>query len=333
MITKKTIAILLLSVGVILVCAALLIWLSGPGQPPSTTEKEKVRLRLKWVHQGQFAGFYVAKNLGFYEQENLDVEIRPGGQEMNAVRLVTSGTDDIGVWGAEQNLLAQSRGIPIVSVGVVYQETAACYMVRADSGIDTFKDIEGKKVGVQVGTDHETIYETLLTLNDVDRDKVKEINVSYNLMLFLSGQVDVWPSYLVNEPYVAKQNGIDVKIITPKENGLHFYGDTLFCTHKFANEKKDTLKGFLKATMRGWNYALSNPEEAARICLSYDRMLNEQHQAYMIEASKDFIKPPSGNFLRMTDERWLTIHKVLKMQGLLERDVPVSEVYTNEFIP
>ena len=145
-------------------------------------------------------------------------------------------------------------------------------MSRHDSGIEKFPDIVGKRVGTQRGTDIDTIYQALAVINHVDLGKVKEVNVSYNLPLFLSGQVDVWPSYVTNEPYLAEKQGIKVNIISPRDNGLDFYGDTLFCTDEYAKRSPETIKRFLRATAKGWSgLAAEHPEETARICVDYDK--------------------------------------------------------------
>lgn len=298
-----------------------------PGEPLTP-----LKLRLKWIHQGQFAGFYAAERNGFYRDAGLDVRINPGGQEMNAIRLVASGTDDVGVWGAEQIMIARSNGIPVRAIGVVYQKTAACFLVREDSGIGSFKDIEGKRVGTQRGTDLETIYEALLSIKGVNRDNIREVNVSYNFPLFLTGQIDVWPSYAVNEPYKARQQDVDIKILYPHENGLQFYGDTIFTSDQFARQNPKVIKRFMAATREGWKWVLKNPKEAARITVEYDRTLDPEHQKYMIEKSEPLIRS-DGQLLRMNDQGWMEIHRVLKELKLIDRDVSVSEVYTNEYLP
>jgi NitT/TauT family transport system substrate-binding protein len=194
---------------------------SGISAAVTTTPSAVVRLRLKWLHQGQFAGFYVADKLGYYRAENIKVEIHPGGQNLNPIALVANQTDQIGIAGAEPLMRAQSQKIKLIAIGVVYQESAACFVVRSDSNIKSFKDFKGKTVGTQNGTDMECLYKALAEAAKFDRFTVKkEINVGFNFSRFLNGEVDVFPSYVVNEPWTAKENGVTIRVLSPRDYGL-----------------------------------------------------------------------------------------------------------------
>lgn len=317
--------------GLVFLVAAFWLLIRPASKSTKSDESTIVKLRLKWQHQGQFAGFYCAQERGFYEDEGMKVQIRPGGQEMNALNLVTGGTDDIGVWGAEQLLIARSHDIPVKAIGVVYQESAACFLSRPEAGIKNPKDFEGKRVGTQSGTDLETIYRALLNIGHVDRAKIHETNVSFNFALFLAGEYDVWPSYIVNEPYIAQQRGVAVSVLQPKDFDLHFYGDTIFARDDYLKNNPEVVRKFMRASKRGWAFALEHPEVAAELCLKYDQTLSKEAQLFMIEQSKNLIQPAAMPLFKMSDDRWLGMHKVLRDQQLLARDVSVSEVYTNDF--
>jgi NitT/TauT family transport system substrate-binding protein len=301
--------------------------------PPTAEGKKRINVRLKWMHQAQFAGLYCADQSGYYAEQGIEVVLNAGGQDLNAIRQVLNGTDDIGVWGADQIMIARGQGLPVKAIGVVYQHTAGCFLCLEKSGIKKFEDIEGKRVGTQIGTDMETIYKALVAINGVDRAKVKEQNVTFNFDLFLSGQLDVWPSYVVNEPYLAKQRGVPVTLIRPEENGLNIYGDTLFCTEDFLKNHADLARKFLIATRKGWGWALNHPAEASKLCLLYDDTLSSEHQEHIITTSKPLIFPRGkGKILEMSNDGWLELRKVLKDQKLLEKDVSVTEVFNNTLL-
>lgn len=292
-----------------------------------------LRLRLKWLHQGQFAGFYAADKLGYFHDEGIKVEILPGGQTHNAIIGVTSGADHVGIAGAEPLLLARSQKMKVVAIGVVYQDTAACFLTRANDGIKTFKDFEGKVVGTQNGTDMQYLYEGIASISKLDRTKVKEVNVGFNVARFLTGDIDVFPGYVVNEPWEAQEKGVDLSVISPRDYGLRLYGDTLFVAEEFLHQNQATIKAFLRATERGWDYALNNPEEAAKLCNEYSNSPGPDHNRDMIERSRLLIRPTGERMLRMTDERWLEMHRFLKTYGPLKNDVSVKDIYTNAYLP
>jgi ABC-type nitrate/sulfonate/bicarbonate transport system substrate-binding protein len=97
---------------------------------------EGITLRLKWLNQAQFAGFYVAQEKGYYKSAGLDVNIQPGGPDFPAVQMVTGGNEQFGVTGADQILIARSKGVPVVALAVVYRRNAFVLFSLAKSGIN-----------------------------------------------------------------------------------------------------------------------------------------------------------------------------------------------------
>ena len=123
---------------------------------------EAVTLRLKWLNQAQFAGFYVAKEKAFYKSEGLDVNIQPGGPDFPAVQMVTGGNEQFGVTGADQILIARSKGVPVVALAVIYRRNPFVLFSLAKSGIKAPTDYVGKNVGVKIGGNEELIYRAVL---------------------------------------------------------------------------------------------------------------------------------------------------------------------------
>jgi NitT/TauT family transport system substrate-binding protein len=121
-----------------------------------------VSVRLKWLAQAQFAGFYVAKAKGFYDQAGLDLTINPGGPNLNVETLVASGNDTFGLaGGTETVLLAREKGLPLVCIGVTVQKTPFTYVAYKDSGITKVKDFAGKKVATWFTGTQYTLYSML----------------------------------------------------------------------------------------------------------------------------------------------------------------------------
>lgn len=305
---------------------ALLLGCKPQGQTPKTDappKLEKVSLRLQWLDQAQFAGFYMAKEKGYYQDEGLDVTINPGGQDYNAATLVGNGSDDFGIWTADQVMLAASRGVPIQAVGVVFDRSLAAFMVKASSGIKTPKDFEGKTVGMYYGYDTETIYLHLLKQFNVDRSKIKEVALQYDLTPFLHGDVDVWPAYVINQPITAKLAGVDVNLLTPEQFGIHYYSDTIIVSDKTLKERSDTVIKFLKATELGWEYAINHRDETIDVVMKTDSHLDRKQQSAMLDVVADYLnKKP---MFAMDPTVWNSIASLLLEQGLLKEQPKLDD--------
>ena len=163
----------------VFVCLVLLlvfaIFLKGNNINISTQkEVQSVSLRLKWINQAQFAGFFMANSKGFYKENNLNVKIEPGGPNISPIQMVVSGANNFGIVGAEQIILARSKGIPVVSIGVIYKETPEALISLKEKNITTPKDLIGKKIAVIYGND-EVLYNNFLSKQQIDRSKLNEV--------------------------------------------------------------------------------------------------------------------------------------------------------------
>src|SRR5580693_9712412 len=151
---------------------------------------DAVTVRLKWFNQAQFAGFYVAQEKGFYKSAGLNVDIQPGGPDFPAVQMVTGGNEQFGVTGADQVLIARSKGVPVVALAVVYRRNPFVLFSLAKSGINGPADYVGKKVGLKIGGNEELIYRAVLAKAFIDDSAPTEIPVKFDITPLLTGTVD-----------------------------------------------------------------------------------------------------------------------------------------------
>jgi NitT/TauT family transport system substrate-binding protein len=293
---------------------------------------KKVVLRLKWVHQAQFAGFYAAVEKGFYKEAGLDVEIRPGGSDFPAVQMVASGSEDFGVTGADQILLGREKGVPVTAISTIYRETPFVLFSLKSSGITTMKDLEGKQVGVKLGGNEELTYRAMVKSAGIDASKIKEMPIKFDLSPLLSGQVKVWPGYVINEVLAVKEGGQEVNIIKPKDNGINFYADTLFTKQSLIDKDPELVKSFVQASMKGWEYAMKNPEEAAGFGLQYGDTLKLEHEVSMMKASIPMLQPENLPLGKMDLAAWDILQKSLMELKFLKKEQDLKQVFTNQFI-
>jgi ABC-type nitrate/sulfonate/bicarbonate transport system substrate-binding protein len=291
----------------------------------------KTVVRLKWVHQAQFAGFYEAQDK-LYRRAGLDVEVRPGGVDFPAIQMVASGSEDFGVAGADQILIANEKGIPVVAIATIYRRTPFVLFAKKSSAIASVKDFPGKNVGVKLGGNEELTYRAMLKSAGIDASLVHEVPVKYDIGPFLAGAVDVWPGYVINEVLAAQEKGVDVALIRPADYNINFYADTLFTRQSVIDSNPDLVKAFVQATMAGWHEAVEHPEEAAALGCKLSPQLKMDHEIAMMKSSIPLLRPQQLPLGKMEIEEWRSLHDQLLALGFLKHPVDIDKAFTNRFL-
>jgi NitT/TauT family transport system substrate-binding protein len=292
---------------------------------------EQVTVRLKWFNQAQFAGFYVAKEKGFYMQNGLDVSIQPGGPNFPAIQMVAGGNEQFGVSGADQILVARGKGVPVVALAVLYRKNPFVLFSLKSSGIAKVSQFCGKRIGAKLGGNEELIYRDMLANAGVSSTCLTEVPVQFDVTPLLTGQVDVWPGYVINEVLQVQEKGHPVNIIWPDQYGVHMYADTLFTTERMLKDKPEVVKHFVAATIQGWNYAVKHPEEAAKFSVKYGNDLTYAHELAMMKASIQFLKPDKAPIGYMEPERWNELQELLLKGGFLKKALDIKQAYTSAY--
>ncbi|MCM3203707.1 ABC transporter substrate-binding protein [Paenibacillus illinoisensis] len=305
---------------------------SSASEDGESGELKKVVLRLKWVHQAQFAGFYTAVEKGFYKEAGLDVEIRPGGADFPSVQMIASGAEQFGVTGADQILMAREKGVPVKALSAIYRKTPFVLFSLKDSGITKMEDLVGQKIGVKLGGNEELTYRAMVKNAGIDGTKVEEMPAKYDLSPLLSGQVKAWPGYVINEVLAVQEQGNEVNIIEPNDYDINFYADTLFTTEDIIERDPEMVKSFVQASMKGWSYAIENPEEAAEFGLKYGDKLTIDHEVSMMNASIPLLEPENLPLGKMESEAWDVLQQNLIDLEFLKIEQNLEDVFSNEFI-
>lgn len=227
---------------------------------------ETVTLQLKWKHQFQFAGYYAAIHQGYYLEEGLDVHLiegKPGGKE---VEEVVRGNANFGV-GMSDILLSRLEGKPIVLIANIFQHSPVTLLTVRKSGYTSPQDFFKKAIRMVEGVKSAELQAMFLN----EGIAVTDLNIStprWNLEDLLSGEVDAIAAYISSQPYILKKQFIPYTLISPLTYGIDFYGDNLFTSEAEIAGHPDRVVAFRKASLRGWQYALENPEEIVDLILS-----------------------------------------------------------------
>lgn len=302
---KKTYFLGLIVFLVIVAGAALFLINTG-----RQSDVDNVTLRLKWLHQSQFAGYYAAEQKEFYKEEGINVKLVTGGAETPSIQIVAGGSEQFGVSGMSQLIEARAKGITVVALATTYRKNPLIWF-GIDASIQTPQDLIGKKVGLTVGSNSDLLFRAMLKKNGVNIEDVNIVPVKYNLALLLEKEVDVYEGYLTDQPISVELAGYETYILNPSDYDIYFYGDTLFTTEKVIQENPDLVKRFTRATIRGWQFAYDNPEKAVDYVLTYSDQLNREQEMRGMEASLELIQPddkPIGT---------IEVNVVKEMQDLL----------------
>ena len=291
----------------------------------------KVSLRLKWLDQAQFAGFYVANNKGLYKDKSLEVTINPGGPEISPVQMVVSKVDNFGITGADQIILAREKGIPVVTLAVIYKDSPVAIGSLKKNNILLPKDLVWKKVGLIYGRDEETIYRALLAKEKINSKNVNEVALLAGLSQLTTNAIDAQILYEINEPVLLAQQGFEVNLIKPRDYGIQFYSDVLFTTEDMIKENPEEVKNFVQASLNGWKLVFENPEEAIGEVLSVNSSLDRNHQTRFLELSKPLITG-NGDMGYSDKKVWEAMQDTLLSQGILKNSVDIDKVFTNSFL-
>lgn len=322
---KKKKTIIGLTILIIAVIAFFMIFNSK-----SKNKLEKTSLRLKWVCQAQFAGYYSALKEGYYKDVGLSVTIDPAGPNISPIQSVTSGVNEFGIAGAEQIITAIDNKVPIVAIAVIYRETPEALVSKKELNIKAPKDLEGKTVGVVYEND-ENLYRLFLKKNNVDENSIKEVPAITGISQVMTDQVDAKMAYEMNDAILLELEGEKVNLLRFRDYGVKVYADTIFTTKEMVEKHPDKVKKFLKASLKGWNYAIENPEKSVSQLIEINPTLKYEHQLGYLKGSIPLI---------MTDEKigvsdskiWENMIDNLYENKMIKKKIKASEVYTNEFL-
>ncbi len=253
---------------------------------------EKVTLQLKWVTQAQFAGYYVAKDKGFYEEEGLDVEIKPGGPDIAPPQVLAGGGADVIVDWMPSALATREKGVPLVNIAQPFKASGMMLTCLKETGITKPEDFKGKTLGVWFFGNEYPFLSWMAHLGiktDGGADGVTVLKQGFNVDPLLQKQAACISTMTYNEYWQVIDAGIKAEDlvtfqyekegVATLEDGLYVLEDSL----KDAAFKEKMVK-FVRASMKGWKWAEENPDDAAEIVLENDASgaQTEVHQKRMM---------------------------------------------------
>ena len=301
-------------------------------------ETEKITFVLDWTPNTNHTGLYVAENLGYFEDQGLEVEIvQP--PEGGADALVASGRAQFGVSFQDSMApgVAGDNALPTTAVAALIQHNTSGIISRKGEGMDTPKGMEGKKYATWDGPIEVAMIQNVVEQDGGDFSKVEMIpsTVTDEVSALESGSVDaIWIFYawagVKFELTGAETDYFAFKDINPL---FDYYTPVVIANNEFLEEEPETAKKFLTALRDGYEYAIENPEEAADILCEAAPELDPELVLASQEYLKDQYKAEVSQWGYIDPERWNAFYQWLNENGLTEAEIPENAGFSNDYLP
>ena len=295
---------------------------------------ETITIQLKWRHQFQFAGLYMAEARGYFREEGLNVALIEGGIGRSSIEHVLTGEGCYGIADTGV-LLERAKGKPLVALAAIFQHSPLALMVREDAGIHSLADLRGKRIMIQPGRLNADIL-AMLAAAGIDESGFVRQEMSYNLDDLIERRTDAYAVYITDQPHLLDVVGIPYRLFRPKTFDIDFYGDLLITSEEEVRLHPQRVKRLIRAVQRGWLAALEQPEQAVVLILSrYNtQKLSKSQLDFEAEKTAQMIMKEIVQIGYMSPYRWERIAAVYAAAGLMpENFVQGNFVYEQELDP
>jgi len=249
----------------------------------SEVKSQKVTFQLQWKHQFEFAGFYMAKEKGFYKELGLDVEFIEFKNGINIVDEVLSQRADYGV-GYSSIIVDYLNAKPIVFVANFFKQSPLVLVTQKD--ITSVSQLRGTKIeGLSNNIDNITLY-TMLNKFDLNENDIETLAPTFKMDNFINKKVDAMTAFTTNELYLLDIAGIKYNIFDPVTYGTKYYDVNLFTSKKEVLNNPQRVKNFRQASIKGWIYALEHKTETVELILEKYNTQNKSKESLLFEAKQ-----------------------------------------------
>ena len=289
-------------------------------------ELKKVTLQLSWLDQFQFAGYYMAKEKGFYKDLGLDVEIIPFSFGLDIPKDVNDGKTDFAV-GRETLILERVKNPNIVALYAMFQSTPLILMSTKESGINSINDFSNKRIMTTIDDAGEVSLKAMITSNKIKLDNLTFLKHTHNIDDLINKNTDVISAYISKSPYTLQKKGVEYNIFDPKKYGFDMYSDLLFTNQNLINSDLNTVLQFKKASLKGWEYAYSNIEESADLILQKynSQKLEKEELIYEGKELKKLSYFNTANLGEIKKDKIQRIYDLYNVMGLIPNPINLDK--------
>ena len=276
----------------------------------------KINLQLSWFSQFQFAGYYIAKEKGFYKDENIDINIKPFEFGIDVPKEVSSEKSHFGI-GRETLVLDKLKNYKnLVSVYPLFQISPLVLLSKQDSNITRVADFKDKKLMATIDDANEVSLKAMILSNGIDLKTISFHNHSHDINDLITDKIDIISAYTSKAPYILNKKNIQYNTFSPSDYGFDMYSDFLFTNEKFVNENSHLIGAFKRASLRGWKYAYNNIEESVDLILKKYNTQNLTKDELLFEA-KELKKLSMGEDLTLGNIEKSKLMRILDLYRLM----------------
>ncbi|MBN8199253.1 ABC transporter substrate-binding protein [Bacillus sp. NTK034] len=308
---------------------------TGSKDADSKQDLKKVTVVLDWTPNTNHTGLYAAKDKGYFKEEGLDVEIIMPG-EAGADQLTASGKADFGVSYQESITEARVQGVPLVSIAAVIQHNTSGFASPAEKNIKSPKDFEGKTYGGWGAPVEKSVIDSLMKKENANVDNVSIVNMGdADFFTAVKRDIDFAWIYYGWTGVEAELRGekINMVYLTDYSEKLDYYTPVLATSEKMIADDPDTVKAFVKAASRGYEFAIDQPGEAADILLKNAPDLDSE----LVKKSQEWLSPRYQDDAPRWGEQklavWENYADWMHDNGLLDKELDAGKAFTNDFLP
>lgn len=318
---------------VVLIIIFSLTALSGCDKKESKNEEVKVTLRLQWQIQAQFAGYIVAKDRGIYKDEGLDVDIEEGGYGKDCITTVKHGAEEFGI----SKWVTFANENQLISIAQIVKDSGLLLISKKSKKITKPEELIGKKIGLWFNGNEYPLY-ALLDKFQIPNDKVTIVRQNWDMKQFINDEIDAASAMSYNELLTLYDTGKytkdDLNIIDYKDYGIEFPGESIFTSKEYYNSHPDICRKFVEASIKGWEYVINHPDEAAEIVMKYDKenRLEIEHEKKEVREMIKLINVDKNKIAIHDKEHMESVVDIYSKYGIVKNYNNIQDIYTNEFI-
>lgn len=315
-------------------CSGLFLPVTGCGGPDENTKKIPLVYRLKWLYNISVIGDLYAKEKGIFARQGLQVEIKPGGPERDAIKELEIGRSQFGVASSDQIIRAVAKGSPIVVLVQLFQTNPLQWIYRAEKEpIQSPANLRHRIIGITYGGNDETIFRALLAKYQIKKNELTLFGVRYDYTPFYQGKVDLWPVYRNAEGIIIsdklKKAGEKIAFFNPDKFGIRFVANSVITTRQMIRDHPQTVRKFVHALIQGWQQALDpeNENKAIAMMAHFDKdtpvtLLKEQ-----LTSTRNLMTPPAGKTFGWIDaQAWKQSSDIMLAQKLIPVPVRTDKI-------
>lgn len=295
----------------------------------------KVSLQLPWLHQFQFAGYYIAKEKGYYKEYGLDVSFKEMNNNINLTQDVLNGISTYSI-GRSSIILDKIKGDDIVALLAIFQNSPLILLALEELGLKNITDLTHKNIMLTNDAISTVAIHAMLVSNGVDLKALNFQKHTYNINDLIEKKTDALGAYISNEPYALEVKKIPYTIFDPKDYGFNFYDGILFTSQKELKDNPIDVYHFYKASLKGWHYAFNNVSETVNLIFNHYNTQNKTldallYEAYVLKELAINNEVPLGNLKEEKVEEIAKIYSILGFSKNFKMNL-TDFIYNNKLL-